>query len=234
MILGQIAPDLFKAFIFTGVDKRPAWQVQKHLPMGITHIPFFHVMIGVIIWIFHPYSIWPAFSYVFGSVLHCIMDCGDQYGVLLFYPVKKDLVSVRQVIGRPLWNCGCDWGGAIDARAYFMTLGGLFEIGIFLVALPGLLLVFDKGASYTSAFEAVFCGTFVLYNFLQLLILFLFPIVMDIPVPMDYNYRMVTWRKPKEYKDEPPARAQKAQSQMGLLMGLAFVGSLLISSGVFL
>ena len=102
MILGQIAPDLFKAIIFTDVDERPAWQVQKMLPMGITHVPLFHVGIGMIIWLFHPYSIWPAVSYIFGAILHTLMDAWDQHGVLLLYPFKKELYSIRHLIGRPL------------------------------------------------------------------------------------------------------------------------------------
>ncbi len=233
MILGQIAPDLFKAFIFTGVDERPAWQVQKMLPMGITHVPLLHAGVGVLIWILHPYSIWPAASYIFGAVMHCTMDTGDQHGILLFYPFKKDLISVRQLIGRPLWNCGCDWGGAIDARAYFMSYGGLFELTIFVVALPGLIPLLDK-ETYSSTFEAVFCSTFLFYNFLQLVILFLFPIIRDIPVPKDYSSRIVTWRTAKEYENEAPTWTQKAQNQMGLLMGLAFALSFLIALGLFL
>ncbi|MFW9915511.1 MAG: hypothetical protein ACFFGZ_07850 [Candidatus Thorarchaeota archaeon] len=233
MILGQIAPDLFKAFIFTGVDERPAWQVQKMLPMGITHVPLLHVGVGALIWLLHPYSIWPAASYIFGAVLHCTMDTGDQHGILLLYPFKKDLISIRQLIGRPLWNCGCDWGGAVDARAYFMSYGGLFEIAIFMVALPGLLPLLEKGA-YSSTFEAVFCSTFLFYNFLQLGILFLFPIIRDIPVPKDFSSRVVTWRTAKEYENEAPAWTQKAQNQMGLLMGLAFAFSFLIALGLFM
>ncbi|MFQ5978394.1 MAG: hypothetical protein ACE5OZ_09720 [Candidatus Heimdallarchaeota archaeon] len=233
MILGQIAPDLFKAFIFTGVDERPAWQVQKMLPMGITHVPLLHVGIGVLIWIIHPYSIWPAGSYIFGAVLHCMMDTGDQHGVLLLYPFKKELVSIRSLLGRPLWNCGCDWGGAVDARAYFMTYGGLFEIGIFTVALPGLVLILDRG-TYSSTPEAIFCSTFVVYNFLQFVILFLFPIIRNVPIPKDYTFRLVTWRTPREYENEAPAWTKAAQNQMGILMGIAFVFSFLLALGLFL
>ncbi len=233
MILGQIAPDLFKAFIFTGIDKRPAWQVQKELPMGITHVPMFHIGIGILIWIFHPYSIWPAISYVFGAILHSLMDFGDQYGVLLLYPFKKELISIRHIIGRPLWNCGSDWSGAVDARAYFMTIGGFFEIGIFLLAIPGVFQIFENG-SYETTFEAVFVGTFVLYNFLLLPILFLFPIILNVPVPKSLNYRIVNWRTPKEYEGETPKEAVTAQNQMGILMGLAFIFAFLFSFGFFI
>ncbi len=233
MILGQIAPDIFKAFIFTGVDERPAWQVQKHLPLGITHVPLFHVAIGGIIFLFHPYSIWPAFSYIFGAVLHCFMDSGDQHGALLLYPFHKELVSVRHVIGRPLWNCGSDWGGAVDARAYFMTYGGLFELSIFIIALPGIFLIVDEGI-YSSTFEAVFCTSFILYNYLQFIILFLFPIIRNIPVPASFSFRVVTWRTPSEYETDSPAWTKSAQNQMGLIMGLSFVFSIFLSLFLYL
>ncbi|MFX0209840.1 MAG: hypothetical protein ACFFDT_27910 [Candidatus Hodarchaeota archaeon] len=233
MILGQITPDLFKGFIFTGVDKRPAWQVQKHLPMGITHVPMFHVGIGVIIWFFHPYSIWPAFSYIFGATLHSLLDFGDQYGVLLLYPFRKELISIRHIIGRPLWNCGSEWGGAVDARAFFMTIGGFFEISMFLVAIPGVISVFDV-STYESTPIAIFVGTFVLYNFLVLPVLFLFPIIKDVPIPKSYTYRIITWRTPKEYEGETPKEAIKAQNQMGFLMGVVFIFSLVFATVFFL
>ncbi|MFX1512543.1 MAG: hypothetical protein ACFFCQ_08150 [Promethearchaeota archaeon] len=233
MILGQIAPDLFKAFIFTGLDKRPAWQTQKLLPMGITHVPMLHIGIGVIIWFFHPYSIWPALSYVFGATLHSFMDFGDQYGVLLLFPFRKELVSIRHIIGRPLWNCGSEWGGAVDARAFFMTFGGFFELVMFVLSIPGVFLVFDVGG-YNSTFEAVFVGTFVLYNFLVLPILFLFPIVKNVPIPKSYSYRIITWRKPKEYEGETPLEIRKIDAQLGILMGSTFITSLLFAIIFFL
>lgn len=102
MILGQIAPDLFKGIIYTDVggDERPTWQKHKMLPLGITHVPLFHVGVSLVIFFFHPYSIWPAVSYLIGAVLHSIMDLGDHYGILFFWPFYRNPVSIKQSLGK--------------------------------------------------------------------------------------------------------------------------------------
>ena len=69
---------------------------------------------------------------------------------------------------------------------------------------------------------------------MQLIILFLFPIIKNIPVPADFTTRIITWRTPSEYNGEPPDWTKTAQNQMGFLMGFAFLCSFGLSLILFL
>ena len=58
--------------------------------------------------------------------------------------------------------------------------------------------------------------------------------MMNIPIPKDYNFRKITWRRVIEFEGDPPEWTIRAQNQMGLLMGAAFIGSFLVSLILFL
>ncbi|MHA2370823.1 MAG: metal-dependent hydrolase [Candidatus Hodarchaeales archaeon] len=228
MVLGQIAPDLItKVWIF---ESDNAWETQKLPPLGLTHTPFLHLLIGIIIFLIireKDAAFSKSSSYAVGAITHILMDAGDPYGVMLYYPLSENLFKWKQIIGFDFWAYGNQYSGAVDARMYFMSWGLLIELFFLLSVLPILPSALSR-EEFSNPIEYIFSFTFVWYGASLFLILTLTPVLLGVPVPQDYNPDF-KWGNVSTFSGNVPESAINAQWILAFIMGSAFLLCFLVA-----
>ncbi|MFQ5977481.1 MAG: metal-dependent hydrolase [Candidatus Heimdallarchaeota archaeon] len=229
MVLGQVAPDVFtKAWIF---ESDNAWEAQKLPPLGLTHTPVLHLLVGLLIYVIlinREKSFSKASSYVLGAWTHILMDAGDPYGVMLYYPFSESLFKWKNIVGVDLWAYGNQYSGAVDARMYFMSWGLLIEAVFLLSVLPVLPAALSR-AEFDNPLEYIFTFTFVVYGASLFFILTLVPAVLGVPIPKEGFDPVFKWGPISTFSGTTPQSAIDAQIALGITMGISFLISLMLA-----
>ena len=230
MVLGQVAPDLVtKVFIF---ETDNAWQAQKLPPLGLTHTPFLHLLVGILIYLIlrdKSSAFSKSASYVVGAWTHILMDAGDPYGVMLYYPLSEDLFKWRDIVGIDFWAYGNQYSGAIDARMYFMSWGLLIEAFFLFSVLPVLHSALSR-SEFGDPLEYMFTFTFVLYGASLFFILSLVPAILGVPIPQENFDPIFRWGPNTTFTGDPPQAAIDAQWVLGFFMITSFLLFLSLSA----
>ena len=222
MVLGQIAPDLFTKVLIFNTDN--AWEAQKLPPLGLTHTPFLHLLLGCLIFLVlrhREQASLRSTSYVVGAWTHIIMDAGDPYGVMLYYPFSEHLFKWREILGVDLWAYGNEYSGAVDARMYFMSWGLLIEAFFLLSVLPILPMALAR-SEFNNPIEYILTFTFVIYGAALFFILSFVPVMLAVPIPQEYD-PVFKWGTISTFSGDSPQSAANAQWILGLVMGTSFL-----------
>jgi hypothetical protein len=91
LLLGSGAPN-FDAIPTLIRKKTPKNAVAEFHAGSILHTPIFYIVILPVVWYFFDLSI--AISFSLGGIIHIVMECLDEKGRMLFYPLSKKFYRI--------------------------------------------------------------------------------------------------------------------------------------------
>jgi hypothetical protein len=91
LLLGSGAPN-FDAIPTLIRKKTPKNAVAEFHAGSILHTPIFYIVILPVVWYFFDLSI--AISFSLGGIIHIVMECLDEKGRMLLYPLSKKFYRI--------------------------------------------------------------------------------------------------------------------------------------------
>jgi len=91
LLLGSGAPN-FDAIPTLIRKKTPKNAVTEFHAGSILHTPIFYIVILPVVWYFFGLSI--AISFSLGGIIHIVMECLDEKGRMLLYPLSKKFYRI--------------------------------------------------------------------------------------------------------------------------------------------
>ncbi len=91
LLLGSGAPN-FDAIPTLLRKKTPKNTMAEFHAASILHAPFFYMIIFPIVWYFFGWLV--AISFSLGAIIHIAMECLDEKGRMLLYPISKKFYRV--------------------------------------------------------------------------------------------------------------------------------------------
>ena len=120
LLIGSYAPDLATKWFVYGVAvfgveigaDDPARFHRGFPGAGLTHTPFFGVLVAALIYLIWRNRLW-ALSFLIGQWAHAFTDVADTLGVMLAFPFSTHIYSIG------MWPYAAEAGRFGDAAAYF-------------------------------------------------------------------------------------------------------------------
>jgi membrane-bound metal-dependent hydrolase YbcI (DUF457 family) len=126
IVLGTFAPDLFtKSFVYASDD--PARFHRGWPGVGFSHSFIFGVVFAVIVLAITRSRSW-ALGILIGQWAHVLTDIADTAGVMPFFPFSTESVTIS------MWKHAAAEGRYGDAAAYYSSLGGVWDLFWFTMA----------------------------------------------------------------------------------------------------
>jgi hypothetical protein len=128
LLIGSYAPDLFTKWFVYGIHVfghkfKATDPVQFHRGwpgFGWTHSLTWGAVVALVIWKGFGSEKW-ALSFLVGHWAHCLTDCGDTVGTMLFFPWTQHFHAGA-------WAYAGQTGRFVDAGAYFSGFGGMWDL----------------------------------------------------------------------------------------------------------